>query len=59
MRIQYPKLCNVAHSLSFDVFTAFKRKNFYVSLVLPGENTASATPDLHAPLLFSLNVSKF
>ena len=59
MRLQYLKLGNVAHSLSFDVFTAFRRTNFYILLVLPDVNTPSATLVLHAHLLFSLNVSMF
>ena len=30
MRIQYPKLRNMAHSLSLECFHAFKGINFYI-----------------------------
>ena len=30
MRIHYPTLCNIVHSLSLNVFTAFKGTDFYV-----------------------------
>ena len=30
MRIHYPKLRNMTHALSLDVFIAFKGTNFYI-----------------------------
>ena len=30
MRIQYPKLCNMTHTMSLSVFIAFKGANLYI-----------------------------
>ena len=32
MKINYPKLGNMTHSLSFEIFTTFKGINFYILL---------------------------
>ena len=38
MRIHYPKLCNMTHTLSLSVVIAFKGTNFFIFFYFTADN---------------------